>query len=592
VRLTVLREPQLPAFLLIPVALLFSVSSAWGAEFHVSPEGKPSGSGSADSPWDLATALAPPPAVRPGDTIWLHQGSYTGNFTSKLAGTPAAPIVVRQYSGETATLCGVDAKPTPVLRIEGSATWFEDFTITNSNSVRTFSAPLPDSQVLRNRAVDVYGSNTKLINLIIHDAGQGAGLWSQAADTELYGCIIYNNGVLAPDRGHGHGVYMQNDHGVKILRDNILFNEFGSLLQAYGSAAASIRNIRMEGNVAFNGRFIVGGANPAEDILFRSNFFYRTRPGFGYDSKANQRLTIEDNYLPSGVNFNWWRDVTVRNNTFYDMVQDGQSKTIAVTLAPGGTTADYTIDHNTYFQSYENGNDFYVRFPRYGANYTFPKWQQELGYDKSSVYHTAAGQRVGPPNAVFVRRNEYDQARAHVIIYNWEHRDTVDVDVSALGLRPGDSWELRNVQNYLLESVSGVYAGGPIQVPMNKWTVAKPFGYEKPLGRSTFPEFGVFVLQKIAPGQGTRISQERITWLFSTSATFTWKTDRPASTEIEYGTTSAFGATFQLDGPLSTDHAIGLRGLKPATTYYYRLRSVDQSGRVTFGRPLTFQTAP
>ena len=313
------------------------------------------------------------------------------------------------------------------------------------------------NEVGRNHALNVYGPYTKLINLVIHDAGQGAGLWSQAMEMEMYGCIIYNNGILAPDRGHGHGVYMQNQNGVKTLRDNILFNEFGNLLQAYGSAAAAIRNVRFEGNVVFNGRFIMGGAQPAEDITFRSNYFYRSAPQFGYDSKANRKLLIEQNYFASGLLLNWWKGVVIRDNTLYNMTPDGQTKSVSVTLAPGGTLADYAIDGNRYFQSYPNGNDFYVRFPQRGDGYTFSRWQQETGYDKASAYRT--GPRLRPPNAVFIRRNEYDPGRAHIIIYNWERRDSVDVDGAGLGLRPGDSWELRNVENYLLESIAGTYTG-------------------------------------------------------------------------------------------------------------------------------------
>src|SRR5262245_37174151 len=50
--------------------------------FHVSPNGSSSGNGSVGSPWDLTTALNQPSSVQPGATIWLHAGTYRGNFTS------------------------------------------------------------------------------------------------------------------------------------------------------------------------------------------------------------------------------------------------------------------------------------------------------------------------------------------------------------------------------------------------------------------------------------------------------------------------------------------------------------------------------
>jgi hypothetical protein len=76
-----------------------------GQQFYVAPDGSPTGSGSEADPWDLATALAGPAAVKPGDTIWLQGGEYgTGKtvFTSKLAGTIQKPMLVRQRPGEAA----------------------------------------------------------------------------------------------------------------------------------------------------------------------------------------------------------------------------------------------------------------------------------------------------------------------------------------------------------------------------------------------------------------------------------------------------------------------------------------------------------
>src|SRR3972149_210724 len=46
------------------------------AEYYAAPYGTPGGDGSYDNPWDLATALAQPPALQPGDTLWLLGGYY------------------------------------------------------------------------------------------------------------------------------------------------------------------------------------------------------------------------------------------------------------------------------------------------------------------------------------------------------------------------------------------------------------------------------------------------------------------------------------------------------------------------------------
>src|SRR5438876_898900 len=66
------------------------------AGFHVTTGGSKGGDGSAAAPWDLPTALAAPAAVKPGDTIWVHGGTYKVALgISNLAGTDGAPVTVR-----------------------------------------------------------------------------------------------------------------------------------------------------------------------------------------------------------------------------------------------------------------------------------------------------------------------------------------------------------------------------------------------------------------------------------------------------------------------------------------------------------------
>src|SRR5438132_3534937 len=94
------------------VAMLLAVGPAarpLTAPFFAAPApaGTTRGDGTRDRPWDLATALSGGRGrVQPGDTIWLRGGTYTGNFDGTLTGTSTAPIVVRQYPGERATIDG------------------------------------------------------------------------------------------------------------------------------------------------------------------------------------------------------------------------------------------------------------------------------------------------------------------------------------------------------------------------------------------------------------------------------------------------------------------------------------------------------
>ncbi len=227
-------SPRLPfASSFVSLCLLFLLpGSATALDFFVTPAGTTStapGTGTITNPWALATALAQPAAVHAGDTIWLRGGTYTGNFTSYLTGTPSLPIVVRQYPGERATLNGnvnasLSGSGAPVLTVlrSGGYTWYWGFEVTNSSPVRTDTNPCTHC---RGDGIDVFATGTKIINCVVHDTGQGIGFWSAAGNSEVYGNLVYYNGYWGPDGGHGHGIDTQNDEdGSTLIRHNIIFD--------------------------------------------------------------------------------------------------------------------------------------------------------------------------------------------------------------------------------------------------------------------------------------------------------------------------------------------------------------------------------
>jgi hypothetical protein len=78
--------------------------------------------------------------------------------------------------------------------------------------------------------------------------------------------------------------------------------------------------------------------------------------------------------------------------------------------------------------------------------------------------------------------------------------------------------------------------------------------------------------------------------LTPSSALVDWTTDRPATTQVDYGTTTAYGSSTTLDGTPVTQHSQTLRGLTPSTLYHYRVRSGDSSGGTTTSGDSTFTT--
>lgn len=66
--------------------------------------------------------------------------------------------------------------------------------------------------------------------------------------------------------------------------------------------------------------------------------------------------------------------------------------------------------------------------------------------------------------------------------------------------------------------------------------------------------------------------------LTSTSALISWETSEPATGHINYGTSLSYGQSTPSDSSFVLQRSIKLRDLKPNSTYYFKVVSVDSSG--------------
>lgn len=87
------------------------------------------------------------------------------------------------------------------------------------------------------------------------------------------------------------------------------------------------------------------------------------------------------------------------------------------------------------------------------------------------------------------------------------------------------------------------------------------------------------------------ISTVAVTNITGTSATITWTTDEPATSQANYGLTTSYGSTTLIDNTLLTSHSHVISGLNPNTTYNFRVRSKDAAGNERVGSNVVFTTA-
>jgi hypothetical protein len=289
---------------LAAAALLIAATVADASEWYVSPKGTPQGKGTRESPWDIESALLGKQNVRAGDTLYLRAGTYrrrpNEKYVVKLVGTAGKPIHVRPAPKEHAIIDGGLSVQDPSAHV-----WVRDLEILVSEPQPTKpvgpgSHPADFKRPWGGLNMDG-GRHCKYINLVIHGCRQGVSFWSSAHDCEMHGCIIYDNGWPATDRGHGHAVYTQNKDGTHTISDCIMTGGHGYTMHAYGSGRAYVDNYLIVGNIVYKGGlFLVGGGRPSHNIRVLNNCLYDDSMQIGYSAPFNEDCVVRDNLIVNG----------------------------------------------------------------------------------------------------------------------------------------------------------------------------------------------------------------------------------------------------------------------------------------------------
>ncbi|MEQ1747372.1 MAG: T9SS type A sorting domain-containing protein [Saprospiraceae bacterium] len=480
----------------VTLLTLLAPVAAFGTQFFVAPNGSPANDGSFISPWDLQTAFDQPAAVLPGDTIWLRGGTYFGNpnnttqnevagFVSRLNGTVDRPIIVRQYPGERAVIDGgnrphpVQDPPAPdsyTLGILGDHCWYWGFEVTDSNT----HARADSSSGFRWRVGSIIsiGTGIRFINLVVHDTGSGLGPFSGCVGCEVYGCVIFYNGWSHLGvRGHGEGMYGQNDSPTKFIRDNIVFKQFDSGIILYGTANSTINNFHLEGNIVFANGTINDDPNGWGFLLGKNS----TASGPG------NNFVIRDNYLYNRFDY-------LRSNNLDMGYQSGLNN---VQFQNNYSAGRWSVRNNLPVTNLSaTGNTL--------VGELYPVSAAQISPDSNTILPATP---LPTANAVFVRPNIYEPGRAHVVAYNWLKLPTVNADLTNAGLAAGDMFDIFDVQNFFGPVVvSGAFdpANPTVSLPTNLTAVTGVIGEKVPRPAvHTDNVFNVFLVKKREQSVGT-----------------------------------------------------------------------------------------
>jgi peroxiredoxin len=125
-------------------------------------------------------------------------------------------------------------------------------------------------------------------------------------------------------------------------------------------------------------------------------------------------------------------------------------------------------------------------------------------------------------------------------------------------LEPGASYHLRVLYNINNVNVSKHSFGALMDTVVSKRLLATT-----PLKDTGYPEIS---------GAGTSSVTD-------TAMLITWKTDEPATGEVDYGLDTNYRNTASRGNDLSIWHTVKIDGLLPETQYYLKLRSKDAAGK-------------
>jgi tRNA A-37 threonylcarbamoyl transferase component Bud32 len=420
----------------------------------VAPGGSSQGDGTESRPLSLEYTIGINGPARPGDHILLRQGTYRvppGGMQVYCSGEPERPIVLRPFGSERPVVDVADlANGKSAFLIKVGNFWMSGLDFVESSS------PLTDDQAVATTAVDFSGERSKLVNCSFQGMRVRAVVVEKTAkDCELYGNIFLNNG---PESSPPHyAYYVASLWGAlpSEFNENIVAGSRSKYWQFLSLSTQPAQGVhRVSGNMilgpsAFKVDLHLGEASTliySENLHFESPALVLTAP-----CDATAEFRVSDNFFVRG-------DLQLGSGAASGIVTGNmfrQSK--PGNVAHMNCAGTITCDRNTYYSPFRASW-------RGGGGLTWDQWRQQTRLDPNSrlVENAPSGAHVA------LRPNKFEPGRAHVGIFTWDRRDSVELDLSTV-LKPGGRFEA-----YRLEDLRGAplradtYHGTPVRLPLQQ----------------------------------------------------------------------------------------------------------------------------
>lgn len=511
-------------------------------EFHVFPidgnstKGTAEGNGSINNSWDLQTALSQSTErINGGDIIWLHQGVYTGSYKSSIHSTiKNKKIIVSSYLNEKVILNGnIGKKAHSVLEVNGGNVIFKNFEITylgkfsRSKSDKNFNVATGISHLK--------GKDCEFRNLVIHNIpGSGIGSWKATGGTIIQDCVIYNNGYN-DSRGHGVGIYIQNQSDkTRLINNNLIFNNYYKGIEVWSASSGSkfefVKNITLTNNTIFNNgspsakyvdNLIIAskdaeGINVAKHIKVLDNVLYHNvdfndSKNYGHGASltlgysANspiEDVLVENNLIfgkNNALNISQVKSLVFKNNMVYAGYVHYNPSVIS-----GLESRGINMNNNSYYTRKFNG--FRINKKR---DYKLKDWQETYNIEAKSELKQLKDFKEQP--IIKIQKLQDNSSHFNVSILS-KGINNVHVHFKELELIENMTYRIYDIENRTIVAKSGVISDDfKIEFPLSLTH------FEKPLHNSTATKsannFGVFRVEFSKPEKKS-FFKRLFSWLF------------------------------------------------------------------------------
>lgn len=444
---------------------------------------------------DLRTTM---PATAPdidvviaNSTDWQTGPSIIIGKENLLLYTRSSPTnwkVARGWNGTTITTHAIGDRAiikSPLISHTGTnVTWFG----LELTSVQSTNRSLTNGDWYVSQGIDMPqpGAGNSVINCLFYNTGHPAiGWWDQGAGSEINGNVMWGTGFYDLSGGvefiRGTGLYAQNHTNNVFVKNNLSFRNFTEGLQAYGTTAATrgfrfINNITMMNPNTF-GIAVWNATIPTTDNAVWTNYHGIDGEIFGYTSVSNTLSDCIGNIFvaPPSTFYKSHISGTVTNNLFlFDgNTYGGAANSGLLSLeypAYALTNMSWVWNNNTYY--YTNQDDFIMSlvttdYPAGSGKRKFTNWVAITGFDTTS---TAVN---GWPNNYSVVKSyplDYDTNIQHIVVISTS--GATNATITPANIAVGETYILRDAQNYFNPIKSEVYVGGTINLPLNLTNVA------------------------------------------------------------------------------------------------------------------------